>query len=144
MSKFIYKFEAVRNVKEKLEKKVQKELSLIELQIDDCKKDFDALVEEELQNKSSSKKRTKVSEINFHKGYELYMEKRKKMVLHKIDELNKQKQKKLSELLQKSKEHKIFNSLEEKHKEIFQQEENKNDLSKTDEIAIQRFVRNPN
>ncbi len=144
MSKFVYKFEAVRNVKEKLEKKVQKELSLIELQIDNCKKDFEALVEEEMQNKSSAKKRTKVSEINFNKGYELYMEKRKKMVLQKINELNKQKEKKLSELIQKSKEHRIFNSLEEKHKEQFHQEENKTDLGKTDEIAIQRFVRNPN
>ncbi|QQS35479.1 MAG: hypothetical protein IPM56_14685 [Ignavibacteriales bacterium] len=144
MSKFIYKFEAVKNVKEKLEKKVQKELALIEAQIDKCQKDFEQLVDEETKNKSAAKRRTKISEINFNKGYELYMEKRKNMVLQKINELNKQKEKKMNELVQKSKEHKIFDSLEEKHKEIFMQEQNKAELVNTDEMAIQRYVREPN
>jgi flagellar export protein FliJ len=144
MNKFVYKFETVKNVKEKLEKKAQRELALIELQIDNCKKDFESLLEEEASNKSTVKRRTKISEINFNKGYELYMEKRKNVILNKINDLNKQKEKKINELIQKSKEHKIFDSLEEKHREIFYDEQNKEEQVNINEIAIQRFLREQN
>lgn len=144
MSKFVYKFETVKKVKERLEKKVQRELAMIEAQIENCKNDLNTLLEEELMNRSTGKRRTKISELNFNKGYELYMEKRKNIVLQKINELNKQKENKINELIQKSKEHKIFDSLEEKHREVYHQEQNKDELGKLDEIAIQRFLREQN
>ena len=144
MNKFVYRFETVKNVKEKLEKKVQRELAVIESQIEICKKDFNILLEEETRNKPNGKRRTKISEINFNKGYELYMVKRKNAVLHRIGELNNQKEKKITELVQKSKEHKIFDTLEEKHREVFYEEQNKEENGVINEIAIQRFLRDQN
>jgi flagellar export protein FliJ len=144
MNKFVYRFETVKNVKEKLEKKVQRELAVLEAQIEICKKDFNILLEEESRNKSEGKRRTKISEINFTKGYELYMEKRKNAVLNRINELNNQKENKINELVQKSKEHKIFDTLEEKHREIFYEEQNKEEAGVINEIAIQRFLRDQN
>jgi flagellar export protein FliJ len=66
------------------------------------------------------------------------------VILNKINDLNKQKEKKINELIQKSKEHKIFDSLEEKHREIFYDEQNKEEQVNINEIAIQRFLREQN
>jgi flagellar export protein FliJ len=47
----------------------------------------------------------------------------------------------MNELVQKTKEHKIFNKLEEKHSEKFLFEQSKQELGFIDELATQKFVR---
>ncbi len=142
MSKFVYKFEAIRQVKESLEKKAQKEVAVIELEIDKLNKEYNKILEEE--NSSREKffsKNTLISEIKFKKNYELYLAKMRSDLTEKISKLNNQKEIKISELIQKSKEHKIFESLEETLHENYNHEEKHKEKQFVDELATQKFVR---
>lgn len=142
MSKFVYKFHAIQQVKEILQKKVQKEIAIIELEIEGLKNQFDIISEEALESKRSfTKKEVSVGEIKFRKNYELCLERKKTMILENIEKLNKKKEIKLSELVQKSKEQKIFDSLEEVYHDNFNKEQNRSELKFIDELATQKFIR---
>ncbi|MDR3628211.1 MAG: flagellar FliJ family protein [Ignavibacteriaceae bacterium] len=142
MSKFVYKFHAIQQVKEILQKKVQKEIAIIELEIEGLKNQFDIISEEALESKRSfTKKEVSVGEIKFRKNYELCLERKKAMILENIEKLNKKKEIKLSELVQKSKEQKIFDSLEEVYHDNFNKEQNRSELKFIDELATQKFIR---
>jgi flagellar export protein FliJ len=142
MSKFVYKFHAIQKVKEVLQKKVQKEIALIELEIEGLRNLYDITSEEELESKRNFvKKDISVGEIKFIKNYELCLERKKTMLLESIDKLNKKKEIKLLELVQKSKEQKIFDSLEEVYQDNFNKEQNRSELKFIDELATQKFIR---
>ncbi|MHB1687317.1 MAG: flagellar export protein FliJ [Ignavibacteriaceae bacterium] len=142
MAKFIYKFEAIKQVKESLEKKAQKEVALIELEIDKLKKDHDKLLEEEmLSRKNNFKRNVLAAEIKFKKNYELNLNKRRSNIIEKINQLNNDKKIKLTELVQRSKEHKIFDTLEETLREDYNQEQKHIETIYTDELANQKFIR---
>jgi len=72
MAKFNYKFAAVQRIKSTIEKKVQKELSTIDLEIEKTKKVINDLILEKKQRKEEvkSKKSLKVSELNFYESLE--------------------------------------------------------------------------
>jgi flagellar export protein FliJ len=61
------------------------------------------------------------------------------VIRHKIDHLLNTKENKILELIEKSKEHEIINTLDEKHHEQFVHEQNKRDIISMDEIAANRF-----
>ena len=142
MAKFVYKFESIKKVKEALEKKAQKEVSEIELEIEKQRKEYNQIAEKEIRSRSSTiKKEISVAEIKFKKNYEMYLSKQKMRVMNNILVLEDKKKAKLDELIQKSKEHKIFNSLEESYHENFDKEQNRADLKFIDELATQKFIR---
>jgi flagellar export protein FliJ len=142
MSKFIYKFRSIQKVKESLQKKVQKEIALIDLEIEKLENELINISNEVTQSKKKClKKDVFVGEIKFRKNYELCLEREKIMIGEKIEKLNKKKKVKLAELFQKRKEHKIFDSLEDVHFENFRKEENRLESKFIDELATQKFVR---
>ncbi len=142
MSKFVYKFESIKKVKEALEKKAQKEVSEIELEIEKQRKEFNRISEKETRSRGSAlKKDISAAEVKFKKNYELFLSRQKAGVMNKILALEDKKKAKLNELVQKSKEHKIFDSLEESYHDDFNREQNRAELKFIDELATQKFIR---
>lgn len=142
MAKFHYKFESIKKVKEALEKKAQKEIAVIDIEIKKLEDEYKKLMEEELKSRQSFiKTGVSVGDIKFKKGYELSLQHQRRTITEKINALNEKRKVKLQELVKRSKEHKIFNILEENYHEAFIMEQNKIDLNNIDEIATQKFVR---
>ena len=142
MANFKYKFESVKKVKENLEKKAQKEVALVDLEIEKLKQSYidlekngvEGLAKQESNNVS-------VGDLKFEKNYLNLIKNRLAEIQNNLFKLEKLREKKIGELIQKSKEHKMFNALEESHLERFMQEQNKNEMLFIDEIATQKFSR---
>jgi flagellar export protein FliJ len=142
MAKFNYKFAGIQKIKESIEKKAQKELSIIDLAIDKKQKQIIELQNEaELHRNESRKKNIKVSELKFHQGFQHQIKLKIEAINKELQTLNVERNHKLEELVIKSKEHKVFDKLEEKHKESFYFDQNKVESINIDEIAIQSFAR---
>ncbi len=146
MAKFNYKFESIKNVKETLKKKAQKELSEVQLQIEMVKKEIENILAEKKHLKQQFWNNPKViaSEIQSRLYYENFLDGLVKSLNEKLNDLESLKNEKLNLLSQKSKEHKIFETLESKHYEAFLLKENKDEQIQIDEIASKRFVRGKN
>lgn len=142
MAAFNFKFKTVQNVKKNLEKKAQKELALIDSKIKGLENINNELQQELKNRRLSTDNNTKVADIQFLKGYAIYLDAIINSNNKLIDELMLERNKKIDELVQKSKEHKMFDKLEEHHLERFNKAENKTELKNVDEIAIQKFARN--
>ena len=141
MAKFKFKYDPIKRVKEQLEKKVQKEIAELNDRIESNKTKIYSIENEMNLKKLKFKKGAKVSELQFQKNYETYMQGLIESIKRKINELVKQKNTKLLELLDKTKEKKMFVKLEEKHLEKFNKEENKLEATRIDEVASQSFTR---
>lgn len=143
MAKFRYKFESIKKIKETFEKKIQKEISLVELEIEKLNRKVSDLADEKLKARStlSGRSSVRVSELKFQGDVEYLIELKEKKILAEIENLQKVKREKILELEQKTKEHKIFETLEEKHFEDFQLEQNQIEQKEIDEIASKKFVR---
>ena len=141
MAKFKFKYDPIKRVKEQLEKKVQKEIAELNDRIESNKTKINSIENEMNLKKLKFKKGAKVSELQFQKNYETYMQGLIESIKRKINELVKQKNTKLLELLDKTKEKKMFVKLEEKHLEKFNKEENKLEATRIDEVASQSFTR---
>ncbi len=142
MQKFKYKFESVKKVKESLEKKAQKEVALVDLEIEKLKQFYTAVEKEGIDGLSKhDSKNVSVAELKFEKNYLKVIENRLLDIQKDILKMERLREKKIQELIQKSKEHKMFNALEEVHLEKFIEEQNKNEMLFIDEIATQKFNR---
>ncbi len=142
MAKFVYKFEAVKKVKETLEKKVQKEVAVIEIQIDKLMMEYDKLTGEVMASRTAPiRHNITAGELKFKNGYEVCLEKERISILNQINKLKEKRKIKMSELVQKSKEHTIFETLEDNYSENFKNEQNHLDMQVIDELATQKFVR---
>jgi len=142
MSKFVYKFRSIQKVKEVLQKKVQKEIALIDMEIENFKNEYSRVSEEKMESKRNfNQKDVSIGEIKFRKNYELCLDRKMVVILENIEKLNKKKEIKLLELVQKSKEQKIFDSLEEVYHDNFNKEQNRSELKFIDELATQKYVR---
>lgn len=142
MAKFQYKFQSIQHVKEMQEKRAQKEVAIIEMEIEKCRMEYDNLQKQEEESRNSMPlKSITVAEMKFRKGYELCISQKRDVILKKIDKLESEKEKKMAELVKRSKEHKIFDTLKESYLERFNQEQNKLELNQIDEIATQKYVR---
>lgn len=143
MAKFKYKFDSIKNIKERLEKKSKKELAIIDLEI---KRKLNEIRDiNELLKKSKlakTKKKTKSSEeIHFLEKYENYLSEQISLIEKYVNEKRSEREEKVKELMQRSKETKTFVKLEEKHFEEFSKQQNKIDQKEMDEIAIQEFIK---
>lgn len=141
MPKFIYKFDTIRKVKESLEKKAQKEVAEIDLSIQKYKKDLQKLMDEEKAECSKFTTNIKIMELKERQAYLVSLKKKIENVQLQINALYLQREKKIRELIQKSKEHKIFDSLEDVYREQFNEEEKRVEMVQVNETATQRFVR---
>lgn len=143
MSKFHYKFETIKKVKQIVEKKVQKEIAVIELEIDKKKTSIEALLLEKQNTLSEYSKRTslKIAEIQFVNNFEKYIESKIEEIKEEINKLELVRQQKTAELTQKSKETKMFEKLEEKHFNEYNIDMNKAEQKEIDDIANKKFSR---
>lgn len=140
MSKFKFKFESVKNVKEAFEKKAQKELAQIDLFISKHEDIKQKLIDEiNVLRKSAYKRKMNISELQFLGGYDSVLRQQVDMQTEVIKQLEKKRAKKIEEVIVKSKEKKMLNQLEETHKENFIKEENSIEMKYFDEIAVQNF-----
>lgn len=140
MSNFKFKFESVRKVKETFEKKAQKELAQIDLFIAKHQQLRQKLIDEinELRN-STYRKKMNISELQFIGGYDNVLRQQIDMQTEVITQLEKKREKKIEEVVVKTKEKKMLNQLEETHKEIYNKEVNAVELKFFDEVAVQNF-----
>ncbi len=141
MPKFKFKYDSIKKVKDLLEKKVQKEIALIDLEIERNIIEKEKLIRE-IENNFKNRHSNKVSELKAVENYKTALEKRVEIIQKQIASLNKRKADKVNELVERSKENKIFQTLEENHFENFKYEENLKDESKINEIATQKYIRN--
>ncbi len=142
MSKFKYKFEGIQKVKVAFEKKAQKELSLIDLEISKRNEEIKCSIEDKRKQKAEvlNKKKLPASELIFADKYEKVLDSKIEKLKNEIEHLNNMRNKKLTELAQKSKESRIFEKLKEKHKSSFRYEEMKRELKEIDDVASKKFM----
>lgn len=140
MSKFRFKFESVKKVKEAFEKKAQKELAQLDLIIAKHQDLKQKLVDEinDLRN-SAYKKNMNISELQFIGGYDTVLKQQLEMQSEVINQLEKKRDKKIEEVVIKTKEKKILVQLEESYRETFYKDINITELKNFDEIAVQNF-----
>lgn len=143
MAKFNYKFESVKHVKKALEKKVQKEVTLLEMQIKTKEEEIVENVKEKAgyKEKMMAKKSMKVSELRFLADFEKVIDDKTETLKSEILVLEKERVIKHEELIQKSKETKMFEKLEEKHKLEHRKIESKIEQIEIDDIATKKYIR---
>lgn len=144
MKKFVYKFDSIRKVKQALEKKAQKEVALIDVEIKKAKQKIIDLNTEKksYKEKIGGKKTIKAHEMHFQLEYEMEIDNKIVECQNELIELDKKRVEKVKELTEKTKETKMFDKLEEKHYENFIIEQNRIDQLETDDLATKKFIRN--
>jgi len=142
MAPFVYKFKTVKKVKEQLKKKIEKQLAEVELEIIAAEERIKEL-EKEWENLLNSFNETnmKVSVIKFKKSSENILKEKIEHANKDLQKLHIKKQSVLPELEKKSKEHKIFDILEDNMREKFNIDQNRIENGKIDEVAVQKFAR---
>lgn len=143
MTKFVYKFESIKKIKETLEKKVLKEISVIEKDIENENEKLNNVFLEIEKTKSSfsEKRNIKASELKFLGDVEYLLELNAEKIRKEIIRLEQLKKNKLHELVEKSKEHKMFETLEDKYQEDFISAQNHKEQKDIDEMAVTKYVR---
>lgn len=143
MGKFKYKFETIKSIKERFEKIVQKELAVINIDIERLKEKVEILKDElrETKIKKLQNKSTTINDLQFYSKHEGYCERKINLLKKEIDKKKIEKDKKLKELVKKSKETKTFEKLKEKHLEEFIKKQDKLEQIELDEIAVKGFNR---
>jgi len=143
MAKFNYRFESIKQIKKRYEKKVQKEVAVIDIEIK--KKEAQIFeINKKLKferEKILEKGSKKASDLHFYSMYENYLLNEKDKIKHELEIKKREKKIKLKELEEKTKETKIFEKLEEKHLEEFTLEQNKIEQLELDEIAVKKFIK---
>lgn len=141
MAKFIFKLDSVKRVKENYEKKAKRELAVINNYINDHQKMREKLIEEVNSLRNNVRPKMTASELKFLGGYKSLLSSKIKNEEAELTRLDQEKKRKISEVMQRAKEKKILNQLEELQHNEFLKEENKTELKQFDEIAIQNFSR---
>jgi len=141
MAKFKFKFDAVNKVKQNLEKKVKRDLGLINMEINNISTEIENLLteKEKVRKGSFSGSRIKTNELQTRLNYENFLDEIIKTKLERKASMEIEKEKIIEELAQKKKEVKIFDSLKEKHFQQHMVIQNKNELFLLDEIAAKKF-----
>ncbi len=140
MSKFKFRFESVLNVKDILEKKIQEEIFLIEKEIQEYKDKRQIVIDErEKTRRDMTSISLKASNYQSSKIYDSNLEKVIQSLERKIVQLYEKKKEKMNELVERKKEHKIFEMLKENDNQNFQIEERRSELKELNEIAIRNY-----
>ncbi len=143
MAAFHFKYNSLHQVKEKQEKLIQKELSVIEKNIQNIQLEMDKTIQAKkaLILNFKLKNSFPVNELKLKLFQENYYDEQIYQLQIKIEKEEKNKAEKLNQLVQKNKEIKIFDSLKAKHSQEFQYEQNKIEQKETDDLANQKFIR---
>ena len=143
MAKFIFKFNTLKKYKENLEKILQKEIAEIDLEIAAKQENIKQIVDELYNAKENLLKKQKLSgfDLNYYQDFSNFCEHKINKLQDEIKTLEKKRQNKVAELLEKTKEKKIVYRIEELHKEAFEFGQNKIEQSFIDELASVRFAR---
>lgn len=143
MSKFNYKFASIQRIKNTIEKKTQRELSQLELLLTKKKNEIIDLKNEKQKRKEEKfgRKTLKVHELKFYESVEKDYNEKIEKCIKEFEEIIKKIELKKEELIEKSKETKMFDKLEVKHKNEFQIEQNKIEQIELDDIGTKNFVR---
>jgi flagellar export protein FliJ len=144
MSNFKFIFEPVKKVKEALEKKTQKEIAILNIEINRNNEEITSIEDEKRKNKLTEMATMTAGDLFSNRSYQKQLDRKIEERLKDIDDLNVKKDKKTDELVIRAKEKKIFTTLEEIHKDNFIKEENKVDIKIVNEIAVQKFARKEN
>lgn len=141
MGKFVFKFEPIKKIKETQEKQIQKEISLIDLEIQELEEKLEEVRLKILQTRDERAKKQKmsISELQFNKKFETILEIESVKIQQEITNRLLLRNKKSEELIQKVKEHKIFEKLKDIHQEEYIKENNKNEQISLDEMALNKF-----
>lgn len=140
MQKFIFKFDPLIKLKEAIEKKLHKEISEINDQIINCEEKSKQIILKKAESQNT-KNNISVSELKFRKDYIRSLELQWKNLQMEIEELIKKRETKKNEMVQRMKEKKIFQKLEEIHHESFNDEQKKIESAFINEIAVQKYAR---
>ncbi len=143
MAKFKYKFETIKGIKQRLEKKTQKELAVIDVDIAKNNSKILELVTllKEQKKKKLEKKSKTIKEYHFDEKYESYLVEQIELIRKYITNKKIERNKKLQELVNKSKETKTFEKLEEKHFTDFIKTQEKLEQKEMDEFAVKGFLK---
>lgn len=143
MAKFKYKFDAIKEIKQRLEKKTQKELAVIDLDIAHNNNKILKLASllKEQKKKKLEKKSKAIKEYHFDEKYESYLVEQIELIRNYIAKKKIERNKKLQELVEKSKETKTFEKLEEKHFAAFVKTQEKLEQKEMDEFAVKEFIK---
>lgn len=141
MAKFLYKFKTVKKIKEILEKQAQKELAETQAKIDLVLYEIEQVKDLKAKSKADREKsgKVKVLELQFMENFSSSLDERIKTLFQEVENLNKVKEQKIQKLIERAKESKIFQKLEEKYKEEFIIELNRLEQKEMDEIALRKF-----
>ena len=143
MKKFKYKFESILKVKENFKKQAMKEVALIGKQIEENIAKKESLIKELNECKlSSNKTLMKISELQFIESHIYFLSKKIQFVDSEMYRLKLQLKMKQKELLEKTKESKIFQKMKEARYITHKSEENQEENKMLDELAIQKASRN--
>jgi flagellar export protein FliJ len=141
MAKFLYKFDSIKKSKDLLEKKVQKELAEIDLEIERCSDEFTKIENKKEQSCKNIQLCKKISELKQLDNYRNELLRQMEQIHNQINLLTLRRENKLNELVKKSQESKMFKRLEEVQYEEFVKEENQKEDKFESEIATQKFIR---
>ncbi|MBI1938184.1 MAG: flagellar FliJ family protein [Ignavibacteriales bacterium] len=140
MQKFKFKYDAVIRVKEILEKKVLKEISLLDTAIEKLNDHKKSLEEKRKQlGVNAHGVKIKVLEYKSIKTLITSLEKEIFAIEKKIEDLKLKKEEKKQELYARKKEVKILETLKENQYQEFLSNSNREELKQLNEIAINNF-----
>lgn len=141
MAKFLYKFRTVKKIKEILEKQAQKELAETQAKIDLVLLEIEQVKELKAKSKADKEKsgKIKISDLQFMENFTSSLDDTVKALYQEVDNLSKVKEQKIQKLIERAKDSKVFQKLEEKYKEEFLIELNRLEQKEMDEIALRKF-----
>lgn len=143
MAKFQYKFKSIKDIKERLEKKTQKELAIIDLEIKNKNEEIVELTRQlqECNRKKLESKTNKIKDLHFYEKYQRFLIEQIELVQKYILVRKKERAKKMMELVKKTQETKTFEKLEEKHLSEFIKVQDKLEQKEMDEFAVNEYLR---
>lgn len=143
MSRFKYRFAEIKKIKETLEKKAQKELSVLEYEIERQQEEILRILKEKSERKTNliGEKTRRLSDLQFGQHYERLLDSKVREARAKAEKLEQQKEEKLLELRKRSRERKTFELLEEKHRAEYNEEQMRLERIEFDDIATKKFIR---
>lgn len=142
MPKFKFKFETISKIKDRMRVKVQKEIAEFNLKIEQKRILIEETKNEILENKKMfSSGSHKVSEIHYYERHDIHLRSKLKKFEVELRSLEYHKRIKMEDLVEKTKELKMFELLEEKHYTNYLLDQSKSENSMLDELAIQKIGR---
>jgi len=140
---FKYKFKAIKEIKQRIEKKTQKDLAVIDIDIANKSNEIMDLTKvlKEQKRKKIGQQSKQISELHFYEKYESYLIEQIGFIQKYIAEKRIERNKKIELLEKQAKETKIFEKMEEKSLVEFIKTQDKLEQKEIDEFAINEFLK---